>query len=108
MKYYKLDENHKPIEVPFEEYIESNAIERMTNQNIVQQDTINVNDIEYFISTVFLYFDHSFGNTDEPILWETMVFSEDPEWEHFQERYSSYDEALKRHKEILNTIKNKK
>lgn len=46
------------------------------------------------ISTVFLGLDHSFWEW-EPLLFETMIFG----WKHdsYQERYSTYDEALEWH-----------
>ena len=49
------------------------------------------------ISTVFLGLDHSFWEW-EPLLYESMVFG----WkrDQFQERYSTYDEALEWHEKI--------
>lgn len=47
------------------------------------------------ISTVFLGLDHSFGG-GEPLLFETMIFGGDDDG--YQERYSTWDEAVKGHK----------
>jgi hypothetical protein len=47
------------------------------------------------ISTVFLGIDHSFGG-GEPLLFETMIFGGDDDG--YQERYSTWDEAVKGHK----------
>lgn len=59
------------------------------------------------ISTVFLGLDHNVDGT--PILWETMIFGLN---EEYQERYTSYDDAVKGHQrakiyvyEQLNKIK---
>ena len=49
-----------------------------------------------YISTVFLGFDHSWGDAPKPILWETMIFGS--KYGFYQDRYSTYDEALKGHK----------
>lgn len=48
------------------------------------------------ISTVFLGIDHSFGDTDTPILFETMVFG--GEYDNCQERYYTIEEAKEGHK----------
>ena len=47
------------------------------------------------VSTVFLPFDHSFGG-DGPVLFETMIF--DGEYDGYQKRYKTYDEAVEGHK----------
>ena len=47
------------------------------------------------VSTVFLGMDHSFdGGT--PVLFETMIFG--GEYDQFQERYCTWDEAEEGHK----------
>lgn len=53
---------------------------------------------EVEISTVFLGLDHSFGS-GAPVLWETMVFGGKLDQE--QDRYCSYEEALKGHASML-------
>jgi hypothetical protein len=76
------------------------------------------------VSTVFLALDHDFGMgrvqwetiqwTQEgekiaaefeipyqPVLWETMVFNLDGEWDRYQERYRSRAEALAGHQRIV-------
>lgn len=58
------------------------------------------------VSTIFLGTDHSFGG-DVPILFETMVFP-DGEWgEIDSNRYATYEEALKGHKEMVKQHKEK-
>lgn len=51
------------------------------------------------VSTVFLGLDYGTGN-GEPILWETMVFPFSPEVDEMR-RYTSYEDAIKGHKEIV-------
>ena len=47
------------------------------------------------ISTVFLGIDHGFGK-GKPVLFETMMFGDIVS--DYQERYTTYDEAVKGHK----------
>ena|ERR1700722_16805221 len=69
-----------------------------TNERFVQLDTIG----EVRVSTVFLGLDHSF-NAGPPLLFETMIF----EGAHdlYQERYSTWDEAVEGHRRALNLVK---
>lgn len=54
------------------------------------------------ISTVFLGIDHGFDyHNERPILWETMIFGATGELEHYQERYSSYQEAMEGHERAV-------
>lgn len=46
------------------------------------------------VSTVFLGLDHGFG-PGAPVLWETMIFG--GPHDEYQERYTSYDDALAGH-----------
>lgn len=50
------------------------------------------------VSTVFLVWDHSFGNDKQPVLFETMVFG--GKYDEYQIRYNTYEEAELGHKEI--------
>lgn len=50
---------------------------------------------EITVSTVFLSFDHAFGDS-KPVLFETMIFG--GEHDQYQERYYTYDEAVEGHK----------
>jgi hypothetical protein len=54
-----------------------------------------------FISTVFLGLDHA-QNSNVPVLWETMIFG--GEHDQYQERYTSYKDALEGHKVALNLL----
>lgn len=53
------------------------------------------------ISAVFLGLDHCYDG-GEPILFETMIFG--GEHDQYQDRYSTWDEAVKGHKEAINLV----
>tara|TARA_R110000868_G_scaffold15894_5_gene72024 strand:- start:1441 stop:1746 length:306 start_codon:yes stop_codon:yes gene_type:complete len=94
--WYRLDENNKPIAC--ESVLEYHAWEERNEiRRIVKQE--NIGDIK--ISTVFLGLDHAYDG--EPLLWETMVFG--GEHDQFQERYSSYEDAVIGHKETVALVK---
>lgn len=69
---------------------------------IVKQEHIGA----YYVSTVFLGLDHNFGASGDPILFESMVFSDHSEFDLGQEvdcvRYQTYGEALRGHKKLVN------
>lgn len=54
------------------------------------------------VSTVFLGIDHGFEG-GKPLLFETMVFG--GQADEIQERYCTYEEAERGHKEILEFVK---
>jgi hypothetical protein len=59
------------------------------------------------VSTVFLGIDHSFGRGD-PLLFETMIFGEDAEYENLEsycERYSTWAEAEEGHARAVEVAK---
>ena len=59
-----------------------------------------VDEVEYCdLSTVFLGLDHSFGRTDEPVLFESMIFG-GAELDESMNRYSSWDEAEVGHQKL--------
>lgn len=53
-----------------------------------------------FISTVFLGLDHSYSDEGPPLVFETMIFH-GPHNQEYQERASSYAEALVMHAEAV-------
>lgn len=94
-KFYLLDENKVPYEVPLEE---SYKVYENPDMKIVQQEKVG----DSFVSTVFLGLDHSWGDQDGPILFETMIFG--GEYNDFQRRYKTYDEAVQGHNEALQMV----
>jgi len=95
--WYTLDENNKPIAsisiIEASEWMENNP-----ERKAVKQDKIG----DVFISTVFLGLNHAW-NSDIPVLWETMIFG--GEHDQYQDRYTSYEDALEGHKKALDLIK---
>jgi len=69
-----------------------------STNRIVQQDTIG----GVFVSTVFLGLDHNFGH-GPPLLFETMIF--DGFHDNYQERYSTYDEAIEGHARAMDVAR---
>lgn len=53
------------------------------------------------ISTVFLGMDHNYHLAGPPVLWETMIFGATGDLEHYQERYTSYEDAVEGHQHAL-------
>lgn len=96
-----INENGKIIEkelLRWEKWFEN------IDNRIVKQDNIG----KYFISTVFLGLDFNVFGEGEPLLFETMVKNKENEkWTDYQKRYSTYNEALKCHNELLNNVKGK-
>ena len=97
MKYYLLDENKIPYEVSLEE---SYKVFRDSEMKIVKQELVG----DCHVSTVFLCLDHAWENEEGPILFETMIFK--GEFDGFQRRYKTYDEALQGHKEAVEMVNN--
>jgi hypothetical protein len=54
------------------------------------------------VSTIFLGLDYSFGD-GPPLLWQTMVFG--GPLDQAQQRYSSYEDAVEGHAEMLCRVK---
>ena len=69
---------------------------------------VKYNGKEYIVSTVDLGLDHSFG-FGEPLYYETMIFDENcnlkgSEFDWFQKRYSTEEEARIGHKAIVKLL----
>lgn len=72
---------------------------------IVKQEHVMQNGKEYFISTVDLGLDHSFGE-GKPLYFETMIFEKDSSHDLYCDRYETREEASKKHKELVERILN--
>ena len=55
------------------------------------------------VSTVFLGIDHNWGQRNQPVLFETMVFG--GKYDQEQERYCTWDEAEAGHQRWLAKVK---
>jgi hypothetical protein len=93
MQHYILDENKNIIPANMKEYVIWSA----ENSRIVQQDTLFNGNL---LSTVFLGFDHGY-RSNQPVLFETMLFLEGSWSDQECHRYCTYEEALKGHNEML-------
>ncbi len=96
IQWYILNENNVPVKSTFEEF--ASSTKQMGHS--LQKDLAK----NCRVSTVFLGYDHGYGETHLPLLFETMVF--DGDFDGYQMRYSTYDEAIQGHKEILEKILN--
>ena len=102
MAWYILDNNHKPVNKPVLESVK--WMENNPNRKTVGYDKLtDLNGDEVRVSTVFLGLDHAYVG-GKPILWETMIFGGTHDQE-YQERYSSYEQAIEGHQKAINFIK---
>jgi len=93
--WYILDKENKPVKstiIQYGEWIEANP-----ERKAVKQEHIG----DIYVSTVFLGLDHAW-NSNIPVLWETMIFG--GEHDQYQERYTSYEDALEGHQIALTLI----
>lgn len=93
---YYLDEDNNPVPCSIEEWGRKHKDRKHWTFGIPR----------HYISTVFLGIDHNYGG-GLPILWETMVFTNNYEDSRYQERCSTYKEARWMHlRGILWAVKN--
>lgn len=94
--HYTLDENKNPVPATLMEWAE--FFEDINNRRVGYD---YVGDVR--VSTVFLGLDHGFGFSEQPLLFETMVFGgthDDLQW-----RYYTWAEAVAGHKKALALVK---
>jgi hypothetical protein len=107
-RFYILDENHQLVPagdlIKWANFFENNSARR------VGRTKIN----GLVVSTVFLGIDHSFGGYGPPLFFETMIFRGTPNaeiekiqraFDQYQTRYSTWDEALAGHNQIVTIIR---
>jgi hypothetical protein len=96
MKYYKNVYKlvgKKPVLCEsLQDYKDAWELNRMIKKTEIDHKTV---------STVFLPIDHNFGKSDQPVLFETVVF---PECK-ICIRYNTYDEAIEGHNKVVNEIR---
>lgn len=94
--HYILGENHEVISVDLMTW--ANWYEKNRGNRSVAKDEVHGK----IVSTVFLGLNHQFSPGGPPLLFETMIFpSYDNYSEEYTERHSTWDEALARHKLIV-------
>lgn len=105
--YYLLDENKQPYKVELLEW--ARWLENNKKNMHVRFNTIKKFNVD--ISTVFLGLDHGYprwsGHTKsyKPVLFETMIFwPSNEELDQYQERYSTWKEALEGHRKAVRMV----
>lgn len=61
----------------------------------------------YWVSTVWLGLNHQFDEDGPPLIFETMVKNPSGEFEDYQERYSTEEEAMNGHKAAIEHYSNR-
>ena len=93
--YYRLGENHEVIEATLKEWM------KWSDDKSRRVDVTTIDDVT--ISTVFLGLEHNFGIEGDPIVFETMIFG--GKHDEYQERYTTWDEAIEGHKRAVEKVK---
>lgn len=89
-----LDDNNTPQQCTFEEY--SKHYKEYEAKRMAKRLKTTIGECE--VSTVFLSHNHSYTD-GPPVLWETLVFGGNLAGE--RDRYTSYDDALEGHKNMV-------
>ncbi len=93
---YKLDENHVPVPVGPDDY------SGYESDRAVDKTTVTIDGEEVRISTVFLVV--NYGIPGGPLeLFETMIFG--GKHDMYQERYTTWDDAVDGHKYAVELAK---
>lgn len=95
---YKLDKDKNVVPCP-ELYEWADWYENA--DRVVKQQHIGEN----WVSTVFLSLDHGYGE-EPPQVFETMVKHKKDGWHDYQERYATWEEALKGHTRAVEWVNN--
>jgi len=111
-KYYYYDKkNDCVIECTWDEYIKEDP--KVRDANKIKSDKFSLGsgatDVDnsyglknYTISTICLMKDHGMvENPISPLIFETMIFSDDKDYDGYQERCACLNEAKKGHDEIV-------
>ena len=103
--YYILNEENEPVKVDALTW--ASWFEEHDYRRIVARSKVDT----YLISTVFLGIDHRaffLSPGVPPILWETMVFKDDDEYEDLDMwRYDSHKDAVYNHRAVVCEYVNK-
>ena len=99
MGHYVLDKENNPVLI--DSVTEWVRIYVKMNRRV---QSTKLPELNASVSTVFLGLDHQWG-VGPPILFETMIFGSD--LDGYQERYSTWDEAVKGHKIAVELLRPK-
>ena len=103
---YYILRDKEPAACPILEW--SKFFEKSDNRRVAEEQVG-----DFWISTVFLGIDHSWGFGTKPILFESMVFDETKkvkgliEVDGYTRRYSTWKEAENGHRKIVRAIRAK-
>lgn len=100
--YYYNREQDKVIECTWDEYLKANL--KFRDANTIKWDKFSLGSVlkYYTISTICLMKAHgAIESPISPLIFETMIFSDDTEYDGYQERHTCLNEAKKRHDEIV-------
>ena len=99
--FHILDENNNVVEAKNNQ--EAEEFYKSDKRTVGRDDVVTNDGSNVTVSTVFLALDHGYGT---PLWFETMIFSDNENYnQKFQTRYATYDEALKSHNFIVQSIK---
>lgn len=99
MRYYCLNPDHTVYPCDALEMAKS---KRSTGYKVAYTE---FTDWKAAVSTVFLGLDHNWEPDGPPLIFETMVFASDyPEIDQDCERYSTWDDALKGHNNMVDIV----
>lgn len=100
--FYKLDENKKVVPASVEEFEEV----VMQQKKVKQENVTGKKGKNRYVSTVFLGLDYSLGQRRKEF-FETMIFEREggKVVNNYQERYSTYEEALEGHQKAVEYAK---
>ena len=109
--YYYIREQDKVIECSWDEYLKADP--KVRDDNRIKCDKFSLGNgssegdncyglKNYTISTICLMKDHGMvENPISPLIFETMIFSDDKDYDGYQERCACLNEAKKGHDEIV-------
>lgn len=101
--WYALDANNIPYPVDVVDLASNKFLS--SKNSVLKQEHVQIVDIDYRVSTVFLALNHNWSSDGPPELWETMIFTEDKELNNYLERYSTYEQALAGHNKICDSLR---
>ena len=94
--WYELNEDNTVTKLPNGQYSHFSKSTQIKRDKF-DEDTI--------LSTIFLGLDHNHKKKGEPILFESMIFSDNSRLNAYQKRYTTYEEALIGHNKLIKVIK---
>lgn len=95
MDRYILDDDNMPVPVTMGQYFAWHKTINEDARTGIGRTEAKTTRGDVTVSTVFLGADHGWGESCQPVLWETMVFRDCDDVE--MDRYTSYADAMRGH-----------